>query len=335
MFTIRNLNASRFGWSLAVLVLMATTPGNAAAYSAAGVNGAGPGPVTKSAEGQDSLAQPFSSSSLTQLLSPTAQNVFNFGPHKFKVQYPAGQNFSGIYMTVNATQLTQSMFAQRVAGTSFALSQCVVYTGENGNCIDYQVTCSNSSHVSLPCPGTPAPTISVLSSYDTSLPIVNPGCLTTPNGLNLWRNILKSFFMMRIDPTSTCPTNGFSEFVAVGLGPTNPQGLGEFAFNMPLRPQDPRSFTVGSAIPVSFALTSAAHPGVPVTDAVASLSVLMVADSHGNPTSVITFTQQSAFVYSGGSYSFTLPSLGFAPGTYILTVYGNAFASQAVTFTIH
>jgi hypothetical protein len=71
-----------------------------------------------------------------------------------------------------------------------------------------------------------------------------------------------------------------------------------------------------------------------VTDAIAGISVLMVADATGHRTSNVVFARQNAFTYTSGSYEFTLPSTAFPGGTYILTVYGDAFASQAVAFTI-
>ena len=52
-------------------------------------------------------AQP-TSESISQPLSPTAPNTFNFGPHNFTVQYPAGTSFSGVSMTVAAAQATQA-----------------------------------------------------------------------------------------------------------------------------------------------------------------------------------------------------------------------------------
>jgi hypothetical protein len=276
------------------------------------------------------------SQAITKLLSPTALNIFDFGPHRFKVQYPPkGPGFSGVYMTVTAVQISQTSFSRRVSGTSFAKAVCVVYTGETGNCIDYEVTCSNASGQVIQCPTSTSPYISFWTSYDTEQPIVNPGLLTTPIGANSWQNVLDWFFLTRIDPTAHGHTKGWSEFVSVALGTTNGQGLGEFAFNPPLQTLDPKSFPVGQPIPVSFQLTSVVNNcGQPVTDAVASLSVLKVADSQGHAVSQIVYYRQNAFKYSGGSYEFSLPTTSFAAGTYVLTVYGDAFVSQETYFTI-
>jgi hypothetical protein len=286
----------------------------------------------KTAESQSSRA-PDGDPSITQPLSPTALNVFNFGPHKFKVQYPPGVSFSGIEMTVDAVSITQSEFSERVANSSFAKSLCVVYT-EEGACIDYQVTCSNSASQPVACPGAPSPYISVDTSFDTEQSIINPGLLTTPIGLNEWENVMMAYYQTRIDPTAHGRTKGFSEFVAVSRGALNSQGLGKLTFNAPLRSTDPRSFPAGSVIPVSFHLTSVAHPGEPVTDSNASLSVLMVANGSEKPVSKAIFHQTYAFVYQNGSYQYPLEAQKYAAGTYILTVYGDAFAAQEVSFQI-
>jgi hypothetical protein len=158
--------------------------------------------------------------------------------------------------------------------------------------------------------------------------------LDAPNETNSWTNILYQYFVLRIDPTPTGHTNGFSEFVVAALGSTNPQGPATLALNAPLRNQDPKVFPIGAAIPVSFTLASTHHAGA-VTDATASISVVMTAAASGTRTPVIVFSQQNAFVFTNGGYSFTIPSQGFRAGTCSLTVYGTAFPATAVSFTIH
>ena len=272
--------------------------------------------------------------SITQPLSPTAPNTFNYGPHNFTVQYPAGTNFSGVDMTVVATQDTQASIQERFTGTPFANAVCIVYSGTGGNCVDYQVTCSNTGGSEITCPSESTATITVKTSYDTSQSIINPGFLTTPIGTNNWTNIFDSFFLQRIDPTTKGRTSGFSEFVAVDLGATNGQGAATFQFQAPLQSNDERIFPVGTSIPVSFKLTSVANPGVPVTDATAGITVVMISDAGGNPTSNLVLEKTAAFVFSGGNYVYSLNTTGFAPGRYNLTVYGNAFVAQQVQFTL-
>ena len=279
-------------------------------------------------------SQGQSSQSITLPLSPSALNVFNFGPHSFKVQYPAGSHFSGVDMTVTAVQLSQSAYKQRVAGTQFSSSVCIAYNGESGNCIDYHVTCSNTAGQPIACPATSTSSISVQTSFDTGQSVTNPGFLTAPIGTDYWNNILDAFSLMRIDPTAHGHTKGFSEFVVVSLGSTNAEGAGALTFNSPLLIQEQRSFPVGASVPVAFTLTSFAHAGQPVTDAVADISVLMVVDARGDPSLNVVLTREEAFTYTGGRYEFTLPSATWPAGAYLLTVYGNAFASQAVLFTI-
>jgi hypothetical protein len=278
-------------------------------------------------------ARAQTSQSITLPLSPTALNVFNFGPHSFKVQYPPGTAFSGVVMTVTAQQLSQSTFHVRVAGTQFANALCVVYSGESGFCIDYKVTCANAAKHTMICPRTDPGYITVESSFNTTQSVTNPGFLDAPNETNSWTNILYQYFQVRIDPTPTGHTNGFSEFVVAALGATNGQGPAQLSLNAPLRNPDPRVFRAGTAIPVSFTLASTRHPGA-VTDAKASLSIVMTAGSPGTKTPAVVFAQQNAFLFANGSYSFTIPSQSFKPGTYSLTIYGNAFPSTAVSFTI-
>jgi YVTN family beta-propeller protein len=277
---------------------------------------------------------PATSQPITQPLSPTAPNTFNFGPDNFTVQYPPGTNFSGVSMTAVAAQTAQQTFKQRVAGTEFANATCIVYSGAGGNCVDYQVTCSNAAGVSITCPSVATPSISVKTSFDSLQQVINPGFLTTPIGTNDFTNIFDSFYLLRIDPTMKGRTRGFSEFLAVDLGANNAQGAGTLSFRAPLQQNNARIFPVGTVIPVQFQLTSLAHPGLPVTDAIAGLTVAMVSDANGNATSNIVLAQATAFTYTNGSYSYSLNTTGYAPGVYNVTVYGNAFVAQQVRFTL-
>ena len=274
------------------------------------------------------------SRSITQPLSPTAPNTFNFGPHNFTVTYPPGTSFSGVNMTVVAAQNSQQTFRQRVAGTTFANATCIVYSGAGGNCVDYQVTCSTTSGSQITCPDESSPTIAVKTSYDTLQQIIDPGFLTTPIGTNDWTNIFTAFYLQRIDPTTKGRTSGFSEFVAVDLGATNGQGAGTLQFLAPLQQSEARIFPVGTLIPVQFQLTSIAQPSESITDAKAGITVVMISDANGNPTSNVVLDKSSAFAYTGGNYVYSLNTSGYAPGTYNVTVYGNAFAAQQVQFTL-
>jgi YVTN family beta-propeller protein len=280
------------------------------------------------------VSSPPTSQSITQPLSPTAPNQFNFGPHNFTVQYPPGTEFSGVNMTVVAAQATQASIQQRLAGTQFANAACIVYSGAGGNCVDYQVTCSNTGGGQITCPSESSPTITVKSSFDTLQPITNPGFLTAPIGTNDWTNIFDSFFLQRIDPTMKGRTSGFSEFLAVDLGATNSQGAGALQFLAPLQFNDQRSFVMGASIPVEFHLASVANPAVPVTDATAGITVVMISDANGNATNNLVLEKPAAFTYGSGNYSYLLSTSHYAPGTYNITVYGNAFVAQQVEFTL-
>jgi sugar lactone lactonase YvrE len=271
---------------------------------------------------------------ITQPLSPTAPNQFNFGPHNFTVQYPAGTSFTGVNMTVAAVQTPVASFQQRVAGTSFANAVCIVYEGEGGYCEDYQVTCTDMSGNAISCPNESTPTIDVKTSYDTTQSIINPGFLTAPIGTNNWTNIFTAFFLQRIDPTTKGHTTGFSEFFAVDLGASNPQGAAKLTTLAPLQQNDARIFPVGTVIPVAFQLTSTARPGQPVTDSVAGITVMLMSGTNGSSTPSIILEKSSAFRYENGKYVYNLDTRGYAPGTYNLTVYGDAFAAYQVQFTL-
>lgn len=268
---------------------------------------------------------------ITQPLSPTQPNTFNFLTHNLVVQYPPGTNFSNVNMTVAAVQISQAQYFARISGGHFRNSTCVVYAGAGGNCLDYQVTCSDTNGNPISCPSEAQPTIAVQTSFDTLQSIVNPGFLTTPIGQNHWQNIFTGF----TDPTVKGKTKGFSEFVAMDLGTTNSQGPGTLTFLAPLRTTDPRVFGSGVQIPVKFQLASVIHGGEPVTDALASLTLVLSTDASGKAQNKVVLTVPNAFHYqSGTGYTYQLNTAGFAPGTYLLTVYGNAFAAQHVQFTV-
>ena len=283
------------------------------------------------------LSSPPTTQTMTQPLSPTAPNPFNFGTHNFTVQYPAGTSFSGVNMTVAAAQTTQASFKQSVAGSSFLNASCIVYSGSGGNCVNYQVSCTDANGNPITCPALPTASINVKTSYDTLQPIINPGFLRRPTGSAQWENIFTEFLAQRVDPTTKGKTTGFSDFVAVDLGAGNTQGAGTLQMGAPLRPTDPRVFTRGAEINVRFQLTSSANPGTYISDAEAGLSIVMIADAQGNAVSREKLAlPPPAFRYSSSreSYSRELEFEGYPPGTYALTIYGNAFAAQQVLFTV-
>lgn len=276
-------------------------------------------------------ASPSTTLQITQSLSPTQPNTFNFLTNNLVVQYPPGSNFSNVNMTVSQVQISQAQYAERVSGGPFGSSTCIVYGGAGGNCVDYEVTCSNTRSDPIPCPSETQPSIAVQTSFSTNQSIMNPGFLTTPIGENQWQNIFTGF----TDPTVKGKTKGFSEFVAVDLGTTNTQGPGRLTFLAPLRTTDPRVFGSGVQIPIKFQLASIVHAGQPVTDALASFTLVWEVDGSGNSQNKVVLTASNAFHYqSGAGYTYRLSTAAFAPGTYLLTVYGNAFAAQHVQFSV-
>jgi hypothetical protein len=273
--------------------------------------------------------------SITQPLSPTGVNIFNFGSHSFKVTYPAGTSFSGIKMTVVARQIPPDQFSQRVAGTSFSNAICIPYTGTGDNCVIYQASCTNTANNAVTCPTTGQTNISVLTSYDTAQPIVNPGFLHAPTGTKQWTNIFTEFFLQRVDPSTGGETNGFSDFVAVDLGGEGPnQALSVFSgFLPPLSPADSRVFSFGGNVPVRFRLTN--RLGQAVTNCKARISVMSQGASF--PVQPINpFGIGDAFVYAAGpnEYAYDLDVRSYPRGTYTLTVYSACFPAAQVTFTV-
>ncbi len=265
---------------------------------------------------------------ITLPLSPTQPNVFNFGTNNQVVQYPPGTSFSGVNMTTTAVEITQAQFQQRVAGTTFANATCIVYSGTGGNCVDYQVKCSDNNGNPIACPSEAEPIIAVQTGFSPTQAITNPGYLTTPIGQNLWKNIFTGY----ADPTVKGRTSGFSEFVAVTLGATDPQGLARFKI---IRPVLPRNYYHGKKIPVAIRLTSVAN-GKPITDAKVSISVVMIADANGHPTQQVVLSKRNAFKLTGdrGIYTINIWAGNYAVGTYNVTIYGNAFPAYQGQFKI-
>jgi YVTN family beta-propeller protein/probable HAF family extracellular repeat protein len=265
---------------------------------------------------------------ITQPLSPTQPNVFNFGTNNQTVTYPPGTNFTGVNMTTAAVEITQAQFAQRVAGTQFAGATCIVYSGSGGNCVDYQVTCSDTNGNPITCPGETEATITVQTGFSTSQAIINPGYLTTPIGENLWENIFTGF----TDATVIGKTKGFSEFVAVDLGADNAQGEAKYQI---LSPTLPTTFCSPQIIPLEIHLTSVAN-GTAITDAQAGVSVMRLEDEHGNPDQQILLAAPNVFVQTlPGRYKYDVQSPNYPPGTYALTIFGNAFPAFQGRFKIH
>src|SRR5208282_5912939 len=260
---------------------------------------------------------------ITQPLSPTQPNNFDFGTNNYQVQYPPGTQFSGVYMTITSVPITQAQFQQRVAGTAFAGAACVVYAGAGGNCVDDQVTCSNSpSGIPLiDCPSSQQ-LIDVQTSFTTSQSIVNPAYLTAPIGQNQWQNIFSDYIGQGPLITIKGKTTGFSEFVAVDLG-TGDQGQAQFQI---LNPVFPQTYSQGQVIPISIQLLSVDPPHNPITGAQANISVVMIADGLGNPQQKEVFSQANAFTGGGnGIYNDSLNATSYAAGIYSVTIYGQVF----------
>ena len=68
---------------------------------------------------------------------------------------------------------------------------------------------------------------------------------------------------------------------------------------------------------------------------VASISVVMSANSNGNPMQQVVFSKANAFTQGNpGVYNYSLDATPYAAGTYSVTIYGTAFPSFQGQFTI-
>jgi YVTN family beta-propeller protein/probable HAF family extracellular repeat protein len=266
-------------------------------------------------------------------LSPTDPNVFNFGTENYVVQYPQGTNFSNVTMTTTEVQIAPAEFRKRVANTQFADATCIVYAGAGGNCVDHQVTCSDSTSGNpIQCPSEPQPTIEVETNFTTSQSITNPGYLTATIGQNDWQNIFTDYVGVDSNIKVKGNTTGFSEFVAVDLGVGN--NPPERAQLQALTPQFPATFAQGSDIPVQIQLSSVPDKK-PITNAEVKISVMLLADSQGNPVHKIEPLPTNSFTNSGsGTYDYVIPAAPYALGTYGVTIYGDAFTAFQGQFTI-
>jgi hypothetical protein len=161
------------------------------------------------------------------------------------------------------------------------------------------------------------------TSFTTGQSIVNPGYLTAPIGTNQWENIFTGF----ADPKVKGKTKGFSQFVAVSMGAGNGQGAAVFHPLAPWQAGDARVFTAGKTVNLQFELQSVADHKKVVTDATAGLTVQL------NRKTILT--KGNAFrASSKGVYTYHLSLAGYAPGKYLLTIYGNAFPVHSIHFTV-
>jgi CSLREA domain-containing protein len=126
--------------------------------------------------------------------SAPATTTFSFGTHAYSVTYPPNVVPAGTNMTVNATQISQSIFDTLIAGTPFAGSQCQEYddtgTDNTGSpyCIFYNVSCQDSNGNAVSCPAPSSATqcttepnntscIALNSSYNNANTPLSPGFL--------------------------------------------------------------------------------------------------------------------------------------------------------------
>jgi hypothetical protein len=122
-----------------------------------------------------------------QPIADGTPTTFPFGAHTYAVTYPAGSSGGGgtDMVTIASTIDPLPDFANLVAGTPFAGSQCQIYDGTGGKCIIYSVYCiqhpasPSDPQVKVACPSTSDPVIAVKTAYesDSSVTPIAPGFL--------------------------------------------------------------------------------------------------------------------------------------------------------------
>lgn len=302
---------------------------------------------------------PPTSVTITRPIVANQRSDFNFGPHTFSVgPFPADVTVgAAAFMSVTATTTSQAAFqillnggstgggeesfaARPVTSTQttttttnpFAGETCIVYTGEGGNCILYDATCTDAAHNPTPCPFSATFDIPIKTTYDTTQQIIGPDFLHQIPGTNNFESIFDFFSLQKVDPTTGGKGKNFSPFVATQRGLATNVSLGTFSgFLPPLGPKNEKEFRSNSTIPVKFRLKDS--KGKKITNATARIAV---ARGTTPITPVSTNGTGVTFVYDPVQdvYQYNLSTKKYKAGIHTITVTGNDFPAQQVSFRI-
>ena len=136
----------------------------------------------------------------------TAQTNYLYGSYNHKLQYT--NNNPGDNVTVTAIPIDPKTFHDtRLVGTPFANAQCVPYGGAGGNCVLFEVNCTQTQ-------GSDCTDLNydLFNNFDG--PIISGACvLKAQIGTNNWADIIETFTQGRDDGGGKSGSKGFSDFI--------------------------------------------------------------------------------------------------------------------------
>ena len=270
------------------------------------------------------------STSIIQTLTPNTQTPvatnYIYGSYNHKVQY-TGAN-SGDGLTVTAIPIDQTTFHDtRLAGTPFTNAQCVIYDGTGGLCVEFEVTCTQTS-------GSDCTNLNydLFNNFNTSQTITGAGVLKAPIGTNNWANIIETFTQTRNDPGSHGSTKGFSDFILV-------QNATALPTISNVSPANQSTVLEGQTVTITFACaTDPAAPLVTLSSCTATLNGNPVTNNSttvfnqpGTGTLIVTATD-SVLDTSTVTSNFTIGSVPtFSSGTAATFQVGTAGSFSVTT----
>jgi hypothetical protein len=208
-----------------------------------------------STENNDILSWTFSPATaptpITQTLTPNPQPVqtnYVYGSYNHKLQYSNANNGDSVQVTAIPTN--QQTFSQtRLAGTPFSNAQCVIYDGAGGNCVEFEVVCTQSQ-------GNDCTSLNydLFNNFNTNQTITGACLLKAPIGTNNWQNIIETFTQTRNDPGTHGGSKGFSDFIVA----QNCTALPSVTITSPANGQ---TVIVGQTVTIGF--TCASDPNAP------------------------------------------------------------------------
>ncbi len=149
---------------------------------------------------------------IQQTLTPNQQNAvtnYVFGSYNHKLQYSNANPNDNVAVT--AIPINQQTFHDtRLVGTIFSNASCVLYDGTGGQCVYFEVNCTQQQGAD--CTNL---NYDVFNSFNTSQPITGACVLKAPIGTNNWSNIIETFTQDRYDPGTHGGSKGFSDFVVL------------------------------------------------------------------------------------------------------------------------
>ncbi|MGH9499080.1 MAG: choice-of-anchor D domain-containing protein [Terriglobales bacterium] len=135
-----------------------------------------------------------------------AQTNYLFGSYNHKLQYENAN--SGDNVNVTAIPIDPTTFHDtRLSGTPFSGAQCVPYGGAGGNCVLFEVTCTQTT-------GSDCTDLNydLFNNFDG--PLISGACvLKATIGQNNWQNIIETFTQGRDDGGGKSGSKGFSDFI--------------------------------------------------------------------------------------------------------------------------